>query len=519
MACCENRTEAALLLLESGAECNLDSPHTPLMYASWYGNNPLLQQLLNHGANISVCSDKGTAISWAAKKGHSSTVALLVSKGADLYKVGTRDEPDDNWTWPLMQWAALNGDNTTIKLLLQHGMDVDIASSDGLTALFLAARTNHKKTMELLLSYGAKIDACWKTKGYTPLMYAIWWEQPQAAQDLIKRGANVNVRANRKITPLMLAAQHADNIIIPSLIEARAVINDQDENGETALMYACELGLIAENVHSLVEAKADVNELDSSGANALMYAGNVGNSEAVAYLKNKGSILTDVYIVPHPKRPDPLPAAKQWALCTNSLHKQIRRYDFQYLGFTEKDCDVVKLSKGVLKDSWDVSNKNDLLKQLEWLKTRGHRIKHQKKGKYFAEMSEAEFEKYINSPRRWITSKDEMVATRKNYLKWKERSSLAWDLCRYVNLVEVGFDAHLLKEGESWNLIMPIAKQIQENFNSWDEMDQNYLDGREIWAQQDNLPFITPLKKLFEIAACIYESKGSWNNLKKITLS
>ena len=74
-----------------------------------------------------------------------------------------------------------------------------------------------------------------------------------------------------------------------------------------------------------------------------------------------------------------------------------------------------------------------------------------------------------------------MRAARSSYLKWKDRSGLAFDLVRYINLVDNGFCAHYLGEQESWDLIMPMAKKTQESFSSWQELGDNFLDGRAIW--------------------------------------
>ncbi len=44
-----------------------------------------------------------------------------------------------------------------------------------------------------------------------------------------------------------------------------------------------------------------------------------------------------------------------------------------------------------------------------------------------------------------------------------------------------GYQAKLLTEDEAWKYLMPVARQAQKSFSSWQEMDENFLDGREIW--------------------------------------
>ncbi len=64
----------------------------------------------------------------------------------------------------------------------------------------------------------------------------------------------------------------------------------------------------------------------------------------------------------------------------------------------------------------------------------------------------------------------------------KDKSGLAWDLCRAAYLVNGGYAAHYLNEPEAWDRLIAIAQTAQNNFSSWREMSDNFLDGREIWA-------------------------------------
>jgi hypothetical protein len=70
---------------------------------------------------------------------------------------------------------------------------------------------------------------------------------------------------------------------------------------------------------------------------------------------------------------------------------------------------------------------------------------------------------------------------RAGYIKWKDRVGLAWDLCRMANLVNVGYDMHYISEEEAWSFLQVIARQTQAAFGSWQEMSDNFLDGREGW--------------------------------------
>jgi hypothetical protein len=41
-----------------------------------------------------------------------------------------------------------------------------------------------------------------------------------------------------------------------------------------------------------------------------------------------------------------------------------------------------------------------------------------------------------------------------------------------------------IDEQEAWNLIMPAAKTLQQNYTSWKDLGENYLIGREFNAEE-----------------------------------
>jgi hypothetical protein len=84
------------------------------------------------------------------------------------------------------------------------------------------------------------------------------------------------------------------------------------------------------------------------------------------------------------------------------------------------------------------------------------------------------------------------------YRKWGDRTGVAWDLCRYVNLVGDGYAAGYLTYGEAWADLLPAARDVQKAFSSWKEMSDNFIDGREIWNHGDDPQFDRCLKLLLD---------------------
>lgn len=69
--------------------------------------------------------------------------------------------------------------------------------------------------------------------------------------------------------------------------------------------------------------------------------------------------------------------------------------------------------------------------------------------------------------------------------RWGDRGILAWDLFRMAMLAERGYSAGYLTYPEALAVMEPAARLLQENFSSWDEAYENYLDGYHWWAREE----------------------------------
>ena len=111
-----------------------------MILAAHFGHAEVCELLLERGnADIEETEPKGnTALNLAAQRGHASTVALLLSKGA---KVDTKD--NDGFTTLLA--AVQKGHTEVCELLLEAGGDVEERAPDTLlTPLHSAAINNHE---------------------------------------------------------------------------------------------------------------------------------------------------------------------------------------------------------------------------------------------------------------------------------------------------------------------------------------------------------------------------------------
>jgi predicted Fe-Mo cluster-binding NifX family protein len=106
--------------------------------------------------------------------------------------------------------------------------------------------------------------------GWTPLHYAVSYNQIDAVKFLIKKGANVHIADEQGDTPLLLAAWFNNKDTINVLVDSGADINIRNRNGSTALIVAIQAGQI-EIARMLIEKGADVHIVDSYGHKASYY--------------------------------------------------------------------------------------------------------------------------------------------------------------------------------------------------------------------------------------------------------
>lgn len=157
--------------------------------------------------------------------------------------------------------------------------------------------------------------------GFTPVMKAIFHQNPQQLEELLKKGPNLEVKSNAGVTALLLAVQTGSSALVRPLLEKAADLGAKDPDGvtplglaschghaeiadlliakgadmetagfegRTCLMVAATNGHL-EVVKRLVEKKAKLEAKDAIGLTPLMMAANEGKVDVVRFLLEKGA--------------------------------------------------------------------------------------------------------------------------------------------------------------------------------------------------------------------------------------
>ncbi|KZV62432.1 ankyrin [Peniophora sp. CONT] len=183
--------------------------------------------------------------------------------------------------------AAENGQYARIAELLAQGEDVNSSTPSGLTALHLACISGSARIAELLLDYGAAIDAPTEDN-VTPLAYTINYHQHETAALLVARGAMVHALESMRAAVLYTAACANNVDIMPMLLQLGLDVN-APFRGETAL-HAATRFRNRESIEMLLRNGANVLTNSQSGETPLSKAALYGDFELFELLRASGEM-------------------------------------------------------------------------------------------------------------------------------------------------------------------------------------------------------------------------------------
>lgn len=164
----------------------------------------------------------------ALYRGHGE-LALLIARNREL---------------SLPEAAALGDPDQVAIILKQDQKAVATRSSDGWTALHLAAFMGHAEVARILLDHDADLEAVSRNGiANRPLHAALAGKgSPEVVELLLARGADVNATAEANVTPIHLAAARGAMDFTRRLLELGADPAARMTDGKLAAAFASERG-------------------------------------------------------------------------------------------------------------------------------------------------------------------------------------------------------------------------------------------------------------------------------------
>lgn len=351
LACTNGNAAVVKMLLDAGADANatMKGGESVLMMAARSGSLDAVKALLVRGAKHDVRERHGqTALMWAAAEGHAPVVRALIEAGADI------NATLDTGFTPFL-FAVREGRIEAVRVLLEKGVDVNAPVQRrerpaegntnpnyimyrpmprGLSPIILAVQNGHYELAIALVEAGANPNDM--QMGFSPLHIISGVRKPdssdgsdpstpagsgnltslQFVRELVKRGANVNLRLEKNAprypatssridtpgaTPFLFAADRSDVPLMRLLVELGADPMLPNFNNTTPLMAAAGLGTTepleeaGEEVEALEATKmlldlgADVNAIDNNGDTPMHGAAYGAYPSVVKLLAERGA--------------------------------------------------------------------------------------------------------------------------------------------------------------------------------------------------------------------------------------
>lgn len=221
-----------------------------LIESAQNGDAETLKTMLEHKADINYChSPSGfTALTWAARRGHTKVVEVLL-----------QFEIDKEQIQEALRWSAAFDHIDIANRLIDHGADIDKENEFGNTALNRAAFNGRINMIRTLFNRGANIDYK-NIYGTTALIVASRKNQVDAVRELLDLGANIDHQNEDGDTALIFAAHDGSIDVVRELLKQGVAIHLENEREKNAvkIAYASDHKNIAIEIKNEIEKRKQI---------------------------------------------------------------------------------------------------------------------------------------------------------------------------------------------------------------------------------------------------------------------
>ena len=251
-----------------------------LCQAAEAGQSSVIHALVGAGVSTTAKWRGQSALHWAAKGGHVSTIQALQSCGESDLERATEDRRTAGML------AAHNGHVEVMQFLHRAGCDLDRADSNGWTAGILAVEYGHLEVVKFLHTAGCDLEKA-NNNGNTAGILAADSGHVEVMQFLYRAGCDLDKANNNGDTAGILAARSGHLEVVKFLHRAGCDFGKADNDGWTAGILAARNGHL-EVVKFLHRAGCDFGKADNDGWTAGILAAENGHLEVVKFLHRAG---------------------------------------------------------------------------------------------------------------------------------------------------------------------------------------------------------------------------------------
>ena len=197
-----------------------------------------------------------------------------------------------------------------------------------------------------------------------------------------------------------------------------------------------------------------------------------------------------------------------WTRAMGSVLIELNEGNPYIFGGYEKTEDNKAGAVKILQSSWNINSKKALLQQIQNLLKSGDRAAYQVEAKDMAAMPKNKLKTAMKQLSGDLLIHYQLVQY--HWKTWEKKGLLAWDMCRISHLAQWGYIADYLTLEEAQAVMEPAIMKIKENFTSWDEVQNNWLDGYCLFAGIDREAANTD----YTVRKALYEELKSEQNEK-----
>ncbi|XP_011869057.1 PREDICTED: E3 ubiquitin-protein ligase MIB2-like isoform X1 [Vollenhovia emeryi] len=245
VAACQGWDELCALILDTdmtSVHAKDNNGNTPLHYAAFGNQMEIIQHLLAYGAAINAVNDsKCSALHVAVNKRAENGVGMLLFHACHV------NLQNAHGNTALHEAIERNKLEIITMLTDQLTVDLTLRNDLGCNVLHLAALKGNADAMEFLVlcpQFAINtqlVDVKIKEDGFAPLHLAALNGHREVANILLSlpgRRAKVDLRNNRRQTPLHLATSQGHWSLVELLVHHNADLGSTDEDGNTVLHIA-----------------------------------------------------------------------------------------------------------------------------------------------------------------------------------------------------------------------------------------------------------------------------------------
>lgn len=179
----------------------------------------------------------------------------------------------------------------------------------------------------------------------------------------------------------------------------------------------------------------------------------------------------------------------QWICSAYAIYTEYNRKDLGCVGGASEDNrDIYQRAiKIALEDGWGISDRDSAIGQVNKLLEGGHRAKYRE---FIKEMEKhgllsLDEEELLSRVEREHGDAGEFQAAYRAYHAMGENAVDAWDYSRVLQVLGDCYQAEYINLEECLDQSLAVAKKLQEEFESWDEVCESYLYGFQFWKKED----------------------------------